>query len=459
VPARVVDDVDGTVGECVRQPSRNLGGAGLIDGSVTVTETADSPRVVDRAESAVIFLVAVGLVALHVVDDNFLQPQPGTSQTDHLVSGLVPLALLFGAALVYGRGRAGVRATLALLLGFFGVVSGTEAVYYSLNGGPSGDDFTGFLSMVGGFVLLTIGASTLWRSRRTDDTRLRRYVRRSVIAVGVLLLASQVLFPAAIAYVVTHTARAEVPTPNLGAAHEDVAFTTADGLRLEGWFVPSQNGATVIAFPGRSGPQKHARMLLRHGYGVLLFDRRGEGASEGDPNIFGWHGERDLHAAAAYLRNRSDVDAERIGAIGLSVGGEMLIRAAAESDEFAAVLSEGASAQSVRDGIANRGFTAEAVPDASITLATALFTNDLPPSSLKTEVAKIAPNAVFFVYGEKGQGGSETKPNRGFYAAARGPKQIWEVPNGPHIAGITTEPAEYERRVIGFFDKYLRVNS
>ena len=66
-----------------------------------------------------------------------------------------------------------------------------------------------------------------------------------------------------------------------------------------------------------------------------------------------------------------------------------------------------------------------------------------------------APNAVFFVYGENGQGGTETKPNKGFYAAAREPKQIWEVPNGQHIAGITTEPAEYERRVTGFFDRTL----
>ena len=78
----------------------------------------------------------------------------------------------------------------------------------------------------------------------------------------------------------------------------------------------------MIVFPGRSGPQKHARMLIRHGYGVLLFDRRGEGASEGEPNAFGWTGDRDLHAAAAFLRSRRDVDAERIGAIGLSVGGE-----------------------------------------------------------------------------------------------------------------------------------------
>ena len=150
-------------------------------------------------------------------------------------------------------------------------------------------------------------------------------------------------------------------------------------------------------------------MLIRHGYGVLLFDRRGEGASEGDPNAFGWVGDRDLHAAAAFLRGRPDVDPERIGAIGLSVGGEMLIHAAAHSDAFKAIVSEGASGQSMRDGLAN-GDTLDSVLGGGVnTLAVALFTNTLPPPSLKSEIPKIAPNAVFLVYGEKGQGGSETE--------------------------------------------------
>jgi fermentation-respiration switch protein FrsA (DUF1100 family) len=397
---------------------------------------------------------ALAFVALHVVDDNFIQPQPGTSPVDHVVSGLVPLALLAGAAAAYGRARPGVRATLALLAGFFGVLTGTEAAYYTLNGGPSGDDFTGIMAMIAGFVLLAVGAVTLWRSRRTDRP-LRRYLRRAAVTVGVLVLAAVVLFPTALAYVITHTARAEVPAPSLGAAHEEVAFTTTDGLRLQGWFVPSRNGATVIAFPGRSGPQKHARMLVRHGYGVLLFDRRGEGASEGDPNTFGWVGDRDLHAAAAYLRSRPDVDPERIGAIGLSVGGEMLIHAAAHSDAFKAVVSEGASGQSVRDGLANGDTLDSFLGGAVNTLAVAVFTSTLPPPSLKSEVAKIAPTPVFFVYGEHGQGGTERKPNKLFYAAAHEPKQIWEVPEGQHIAGITTQPEEYERRVIGFFDAAL----
>ena len=401
-------------------------------------------------------VASIGLVGLHVADDNFLQPEPGMSAVDHLPGGLALLALVAAGAWAYPRVRAGARAAIALLAGFLGILVGTEAVYYTVADAPSGDDFTGFLSLAGGFLLLGTGIRTLWRSRRTDDSRRRRYTRRGLAVAGAVLLTGFVLFPTSIAYVVTHTARAVVPEPKLGATPEDVSFTTSDGLRLEGWFVPSQNGATVIAFPGRSGPQKHARMLVANGYGVLLFDRRGEGASEGDPNTFGWVGDRDLHAATAYLRNRPDVDPERIGAIGLSVGGEMLIHAAAHSDAFRAIVSEGASGQSVRDQLDNVSTRDAIMGYTPVTVATALFTSTLPPPRLRSEVAKIAPTASFFVYGENGQGGSEAKPNQAYYAAARQPKQIWEVPNGQHIAGITTEPTEYERRVIGFFDRELR---
>ena len=142
---------------------------------------------------------------------------------------------------------------------------------------------------------------------------------------------SRAPFPFAISYVVTHAARATVPTEDLGAPYKNVEFTTADGLRLKGWYIRSRNRAAVISFPGRASSQKRAKLLARHGYGVLLFDRRGEGESEGDPNTFGWEGERDIHAAVAFLQRQPDVDPGKIGGIGLSVGGEMMIEAAAES--------------------------------------------------------------------------------------------------------------------------------
>ncbi len=200
-------------------------------------------------------------------------------------------------------------------------------------------------------------------------------------------------------------------------------------------------------------------MLARHGYGVLLFDRRGEGESEGDWNVFGWQGERDLHAAVDFLRTRPDVDPNRIGGIGRSVGGEMLIAAAAQSDAFKAIVSEGASSRSIRDDLAvhgvRAGTVANLVTQGAITAATAVFTNNLPPEDLESLAARISPRAVFFVYGEHGQNGTERVPNQTFFRAAGAPKEIWEVPGAKHTGGVDARPAEYERRVVGFFDGAL----
>lgn len=401
--------------------------------------------------------VALGLIALHVADDNFLQPQPGTSAGDHVVSGLVPLAVLVLAAWGYPNMRAGFRSAVALTLGLFGIVAGVEAVYYSTKGGPSGDDFTGFISIAAGVALIGVAVVTLWRTRRTDDRLSWRYPRRLLIAVGALAATYFVLLPLYVSYVLTHVARGFVPPAELGAAYEEVSFTTSDGLELEGWYIPSKNRAAVIAFPGRKGPQRPARMLASHGYGVLLFDRRGEGESDGDPNAFGWKGERDVDAAVTFLQSRPDVDPDRIGGIGLSVGGEMMIEAAAESDGLKALVSEGAGIRSIREGLAvsdTRKWLEAVVTHAVVTPAIAIFSNGPPPPSLEDLAARIAPTPVFFVYAVPGQGG-EAELTEVFYAAAGEPKQIWKVPGAEHTGGIEAQPAEYERRVVGFFDDAL----
>jgi hypothetical protein len=405
----------------------------------------------------VVARVAIGLVALHVVDDNFLQPQPGTSATDHLVSGLVPLVILALAAWVYPRLRAGLRAVLALFFGIFGVVTGIEAVYYSTKGGPTGDDFTGLVALAAGVVLIGVAVATLWRSRKTGGRRTWRYLRRALLAIGGLAVVYFLIFPLSLSYVLTHVARGFVPTPELGAAYQNVSFTTSDGLELRGWYIPSKNRAAVIAFPGRSGSQRPARVLARHGYGVLLFDRRGEGESEGDPNIFGWKGERDVRAAVEFLRSRPDVDPQRIGGIGLSVGGEMMMEAAAESDGLAALVSEGAGIRSIRESLAipdTRKRIEAALVHTIVTPAIALFANSTPPASLEDLAARIAPTPLFLIYATPGEGG-EAELSQTYYESAREPKELWLVPGAGHTGGIEAQPAEYERRVVGFFDDAL----
>jgi uncharacterized protein len=404
-------------------------------------------------------VAALAVIAVHVLDDNFLQPQPGTSAGDHLVSGFVPTAVLLGTAAAYPQLRAGLRATFALTLGILGIVIGVgEAGYYSLEVGPSGDDYTGLLAIPAGALLVGVGAATLWRTRRRGESLRRRYLRRLLLLLGAAIVFLFFVFPLSLSYVFTHVARVKVPAAKLGAPHEPVAFTTSDGLTLKGWYVPSRNGAAVVAFPGRKGPQKPARMLVRHGYGVLLFDRRGEGESDGDPNAFGWAMDRDLKAAAAFLRHRADVDPNRIGGIGLSVGGEMLIQTAAESTAFKAVVSEGAGARSLRENLEKpRRLSELSALGVSLGLTTgvALFSNHLPPPNLKELSARIAPRSVFFIYALHGTGGEEKQLNPKYYAAAGAPKQIWEIPEAAHTGGIDARPQEYERRVVGFFDDAL----
>ena len=424
----------------------------------TAPTPAAAPRAPrsSRSRRSLVYWIGLALIALHVVDDNYLQPQPGMSPGDHVVSGLVPLAAMGLAAWAYPRLRSGWRGALALASGVLGAFVASEGLYYAREVGASGDDFTGILSLPAGVLLIGLGVVTLWRTRRTDGSLWWRYPRRVLIGLTAIVPAV-IVITLGYGYSTTHIGRAVVPPDHLGVAHENVKFTTADGLELEGWYVPSKNGASVIAFPGRSGPQVKTRMLARHGYGVLLFDRRGEGESDGEPNAWGWGGEADIKAAIAYLQRRPDVDPDRIGGIGLSVGGEMMIEAAAETDGLAAVVSDGAGARSTTEDMDQPEpglgkWTLGLAMSAAKTVSVAVSANQAPPANLKDLAAKVDEPMLLIGAPEKGAG---EKLNRGYAKAAGASATLWEVPEATHMGAQRERPEEYERRVVGFFDRTL----
>jgi hypothetical protein len=404
-----------------------------------------------------LFLAATLAVALHIADDNFLQPAHGTSAADHLVSGTVPLVALAAGAWTYVRVRAGVRAVIALATGFTGLVTGfLEAGYHLVSVGLYGDDYTGLLAGVAGLLLVGLAARTLWRSRRSGPSRPRRYLRRTLTGVAGVAILAEVVAPFAFGYYATHAMRATVPDPELGGSYEDVTLTTSDGLRLEGWYVPSRNGAAVIAFPGRTNPQPHARMLARHGYGVLLFDRRGEGASDGDGNRLGWGGTRDLEAALDFLEDRRDLEPGRIGGLGLSVGGELMLQVAAEDPRLAAVVSEGAGTRTLEEELVEfspheviRGFHTLVAKH----LGVALFANEPPPPSLVDILHRVTPRPALLIWAPHGGNRETMNP---LYKRLIGPSASqWPMNDVQHIQGLQTHPTAYERRVVGFFDHAL----
>jgi dienelactone hydrolase len=399
---------------------------------------------------------ALGVMALHIADDSFIHPAAGTSASDHLVSGLVPILVLGLAAWAWDRVRPGVAATAGLLLGLFGMTLAAEALYFWRETGLSGDDASGLAAGAAGAALVVTSAVVLWTTRRRSARLAWRYPRRALLGAaglaGVLLLLAPVLF----AYGVTHIARATVPAAHLGVAYEDVTVHTADGLDLAGWYVPSRNGAAVLVYPGRAKAQKHARYLARAGYGVLLVDRRGEGASEGDPHGFGWTFDEDIEAGVRFLAHRDDVDPRRIAGLGLSVGGEMMLQTAADTPGLAAVISDGAGARVLSEELSDVSGLSRVVGApmyAAKTAALAVFSDHAPPADLTTYIPRIAPRPILLIHAAHGEVDDKTPE---YLAAARGPVEQWEVPRGGHTAGIDTMPGEYAHRTLDFLGRWLR---
>ena len=91
------------------------------------------------------------------------------------------------------------------------VVGAASAGHETITVGASGDDFTGLLALPAGLVLVVIGIVTLWRSRKLNDRRRRRYPRRALIGICALLTAPSIVVPLGLGYVSTHVMRQTVP--------------------------------------------------------------------------------------------------------------------------------------------------------------------------------------------------------------------------------------------------------
>lgn len=158
---------------------------------------------------------------------------------------------------------------------------------------------------------------------------------------GLLLMAVVWWFQRCLLYLPDTT----VPPPatSLLPGSQEVAFTTGDGVRLAGWFLPAPGGAsrgTVLVFNGNAGNRSHraplAAAFASEGLSTLLFDYRGFGGNSGSPSEAGLFA--DARAARAYLLTRPDVDASRLIYYGESLGTGLAVGLAAEEPPAALIL-------------------------------------------------------------------------------------------------------------------------
>ena len=315
------------------------------------------------------------------------------------------------------------------------------------------------LGLVAGLVGLVVVAVMLLRT-------LRGWAKVLVVPWLVLLVVGvySMSIALAVTFVAPPAAVASGAPEGLGGS--EVSFTTADGVELAGWWVPSANGAAVVLRHGsgsdRSAVVPHGRVLADHGYGVLLVDARGHGRSGGRAMDLGWYGDLDTVAAVDFLVAQPGVDPARIGIVGLSMGGEEAIGAAAVDPRLVAVVAEGATGRTRADkawlseeyGAAG---TVQELIDRLTYALVELFTDAPTPKSVRDAVSTPPARPILLI--AAGEAPDEAHVAERLAAAAPATTEVWVVPGAGHTAALTTEPGQWEARVTAFLDAHLAAPS
>ena len=304
-----------------------------------------------------------------------------------------------------------------------------------------------------------------WRDPQMSP---RKWLKAIALIIVSFILFYAIAKPLVHSYFLAHPFRrvADLTPEALGAPVERVAFQATDGVELVGWFVPGEgSGATILVShgSGANGPGTYpgVAFLNRTGYNVFVFDHRAHGQSGDKATTFGPREVRDLIGAGRYVRSRPDVDPNRIGAIGCSMGSGIVIGAAAQDQMIKAVVAE--SVYGSLGQVWNR-FGSMGIRDTSIRWTwgppmrwgTWLWTGEniakFKPESL---IGRISPRPVFVIHGERDNAACTVADARYLYQSAVEPKELWIVPGAGHCSAHAIVPHEYEERVTQFFDQAL----
>jgi fermentation-respiration switch protein FrsA (DUF1100 family) len=285
---------------------------------------------------------------------------------------------------------------------------------------------------------------------------LHRLLLSTLLGLLLALLVLAILPPWLFVYALTHPKCGE-PIPISGVSvPEEHWLVTGDGHLLRAWYYPSQNGAAILALGGMGGSLgvnlPPVEFLARRGYGILQIDSRACAKPPG-PVTLGYREARDAAAGLTFLLERPEIDPNRIGTFGFSMGAAAAIRCAANQPQIAALVADGGYSNLGENfaGYKQGGFYAQVTGFLSSLAYRTLTGLDPNRSSPVDDIAALHPRPLLLIYGEAEDG----PPVADLWQAASPPKELWIVPGGTHGNNQRVAPEEYERRVVEFFNHSL----
>src|SRR5262249_24045879 len=252
------------------------------------------------------------------------------------------------------------------------------------------------------------------------------------------------------------------PPPDLKA--EEITIASPSGATLQGWFIAGTPGGGVVVLMhgvhgNRASMLPRARFLNAAGFSVLLFDFQAHGESTGNRITFGRREGLDARPPVACARSR--LPAERIGAIGSSLGGAAALLGPGPLPVDALVLESFYS--EIGTAIANR-------IDASLPIAGGLVARPLAwlfelllPPIVGVSPADLRPidriaevTAPLLLAAGTRDDRTTIAETTAMFERARQPKWLWAVDGAHHVDLEAYAPGEYRHRVLQFLTEHLQ---
>jgi uncharacterized protein len=251
------------------------------------------------------------------------------------------------------------------------------------------------------------------------------------------------------------------PPAQLGA--ETVEFSSASGSRIHAWLSRGRAGAGAVLLlhgvgANRTSMLGRAKFLHQEGFTVLAPDFQAHGESPGEHATFGALESLDAAAALEYLRMQ--VPGERVGVIGVSMGGAATLLGPGPISANAFVLES--VYPTIRQAVSDRlgtwfgplSWVGRQLTSAVIGVVSSevgVSESELQPIS---HIGAIG--APLLLISGTADPYTPLIEAESLYAHAPPRKTFWAVAGAGHEDLYRYTPTEYERRVGAFLERWLR---
>jgi pimeloyl-ACP methyl ester carboxylesterase len=262
--------------------------------------------------------------------------------------------------------------------------------------------------------------------------------------------------------VLAHPSRANVDLPADVAGVSEVTFPSQTGSALRAWYAPGRAGfGAVLLLHGvgsnRTSMLSRLRFLHARGYAVLAPDFQAAGESPGEHVTFGERESLDAAASVQFLRDSAPN--ERLGVIGVSMGGAAALVGPKPLDVDAMVLES--VYPTFRDAVSDR-LQVWLGPAGLLGRAIAPLLIGVVGPEIGVDETHLRPierigsvrEPVLMLTGSEDQY-TPIEETLALFDRIRAPKHFWEFRGAGHEDLHDFAPVDYERVVGSFLAEQL----